>query len=161
MRNITEYIKNFIRKRKNGSSLNDVVFLDIDGVVNTDIYNYGQIPFNKECISNVNRLCKEYDLKIVITSSWKEDPDCLQYLYNSGLDRTIPVIGVTEDLDGFRENEIRRFLDKHSNIGTFIILDDIPMKNLSDHQIRTLFSKGFDEEKYNEAKALLQELLQH
>ena len=150
------------RKMKRRSDMTDdienILFLDYDGVINTDLYNYGQEPFNQTCMKNVEKLCREYDLKIVVTSSWREYRDYPEYLRKSGLSEEIEILGCTEILHMFREDEIKDYLKKHIYIHKFVILDDIKdLGDLEPYHVCTEFEKGFDEEKYQEAKKILEE----
>ena len=92
-------------------------FLDIDGVVNTlMIYNeprggrgsinrdgyYFELCYpedkrvsNTQAMTWVSKLCTDYDLSIVITSTWalgKTKEELAECLYNSGLKREVEVI---------------------------------------------------------------------
>ena len=44
-----------------------VIFTDIDGVLNP----HWRKMWDKKAISSYNKLCKEFDLKPVITSTWR------------------------------------------------------------------------------------------
>ena len=47
------------------------------------------------------------------------------------------------------------YLEKHQNINKFIILDDGNFYELKKYQIQTIFEKGFDNKKYQEAIELI------
>ncbi len=146
------------RRSDMAEDIENILFLDYDGVINTDLYNYGQEPFNQACMMNVEKLCKEYDLKIVVTSSWREYNDYPEYLRKSGLSEEIEIRGCTEILHMFREDEIKDYLKNHIYIHKFVILDDIKdLGDLEQYHVCTEFDKGFDEEKYLEAKKILDE----
>ena len=68
-------ILSYARRKRRGKlndELDNVLFLDYDGVINLDPNNYGKKCFDRDCIENVNRLCKKFNLKIVVISSWKK-----------------------------------------------------------------------------------------
>ena len=124
-----------------------IVFLDIDGVLNsdtwekTDEYNKGEYPekmFDPKAVKLLNKIIKETEAKVVLTSTWR-----LKY----SLDEMINLfskVGINCDLIDFtpdlkkdndytlRGNEILKWCKDNRNvIGTkplnytnFIILDD-------------------------------------
>ncbi len=132
----------------------NVLFLDYDGVINIDPYNFGNKPYDEHCMANVNRLCKEFNLKIVVSSSWKNYPDYQSRLYVSGLDESITILGKT-DTFGFREEEIKEYIKEHIHINKFIVLDDARLDELTPYHVRTKFHEGFNDQKYEEARKLL------
>ena len=103
---------------------NNIVFLDIDGVVNT--LQISKVPFEKGCIEKdgyyfqlchecdeevankqavlwLDKLCHETNAKIVISSTWRKYENynnAVAALYNSGLSKDIEVIGMTP-INGF------------------------------------------------------------
>ena len=138
--------------------LNNIVFLDFDGVLNLDINNYTGNFKAKEPIANLNKFCIENEFKIVVISSWRK---CLNYkeiLYESGLDNSIEILGATDILKKERESEVIDYLEKHQNINKFIILDDGDFFELKKYQIQTVFEKGFDNKKYQEACELINKI---
>lgn len=111
-----------------------IIFLDIDGVLNTlmiDIKpfssNRGQISrdgfyyklnmpndmevSNRQAIMWLNKLCVETNAKIVITSTWRMGVDGLENtkkaLYNSGLIDNIEIIDATPILQNPVDMNIR------------------------------------------------------
>lgn len=135
--------------------LNNIVFLDFDGVLNLDITNYTGNIKAKEPIENLNKFCLENNFKIVVISSWRKSLNCKELLYESGLDKQIEILGTTDVLDDDRESEVIDYLEKHKNINKFIILDDRDFHELKKYQVKTIFEKGFDNKKYEEAIELI------
>lgn len=151
-------ILNQIKKSRNNyfsGELNNIVFLDFDGVLNLDINNYTGNFKAKEPIENLNKFCLENEFKIVVISSWRKSLNYMEILYESGLDRRIEILGATETLEKDRETEVIDYLEKHQNINKFIILDDGNFYELKKYQIQTIFEKGFDNKKYQEAIELI------
>lgn len=133
---------------------NKVVFLDIDGVVNTLIIDTkpfktdrGQISrdgfyyklnmpddgevSNRQAVMWLNKLCKETNAKIVITSTWRFGNGGLEKtkkaLYNSGLLKEIEIIGETPrkyNYNNIRGYEIEEYLNQHPEIDNYVIIDD-------------------------------------
>jgi hypothetical protein len=116
-----------------------VIFLDIDGVLNV-MYpgrdEYGRL-FHPEFVDNLKRIIDETDAKIVISSTWRYGG--LQRMKDLWEFRGLPgeVIDITIDCnvlvnDGRfdyydevkRGHEIQEWLDTHSNIENYVILDD-------------------------------------
>lgn len=134
----------------------NIVFLDIDGVVNTlmidtepfklrrdnikreGFYYKLNMPgdmevSNRQAIMWLNKLCKETNAKIVITSTWRMGENGFENtksaLYNSGLMVDIEVIDATPILKNpsdmkIRGHEIQMWLDNHKDILNYVILDD-------------------------------------
>ena len=153
---IQDILKECIRKRDKefADELYNVLFLDYDGVVNVTWRNYDGPPFDTGLVENVNTLCHMFDLKIVITSSWRSFDGYEESLIDSGLAKDISIIGKTDEL-GPRDKEIMEYLKSHPYIEKFIILDDIPMESLKDYQIQTRYPIGFDKEHLKKAIDLL------
>ena len=147
-----------IKKSRNNyfsGELNNIVFLDFDGVINLDVNNFTGPFNNKEQIDNLNKFCIKNNFKIVVISSWRKYSNYKEILYKSGLDKNIPILGCTDVLENDREEEIIDYLSKNSNTNKFIILDDGDFNELSKFQVKTDFNKGFNYEKYLEAIRLI------
>lgn len=151
-----------IRKDRNNyfsGELNNIVFLDFDGVLNLDINDYSCTFPDKEPINNLNKFCIENDFKIVVISSWRKSIDYKEKLYKAGLNEKIEILGSTKSLNKDRESEVIDYLDNNHNINKFIILDDGDFFELKKYQVQTIFEKGFDDKKYNEAIELIKNKL--
>lgn len=116
-----------------------VIFLDIDGVLNVipsgfDIY--GGI-FHTHFVNNLKRLIEQTNAKIVITSSWRWSG--LEFMQNMWIARGYPgeVIDITpydfilvrlglfKNENGIkRGHEIKHWLDTHTDVENYVILDD-------------------------------------
>ena len=53
-----------------------IIFLDIDGVLNSETYDKNRTAgaIDPECAKRLNRIIKETNADIVISSSWKLSP---------------------------------------------------------------------------------------
>ena len=148
-----------------------VIFLDYDGVVNNLVFHdiNGEPDFycidfsddNKRCVNDfqaiawLNKICREFNCEIVVTSTWRSSPDYAQYLYRAGLNENIKVIGRTKHLDHVdhetRGREIMLWIKEHEDykIDDFIILDDdSDMWILHDHLIQTDTIRGLGYHEY-------------
>lgn len=161
---------------------NPVVFLDFDGVVNTlmiykepikarrllqkdgyyfDLcYPQDKRVSNTQAILWLEKLCKEFNADIVITSTWRKDYElACECLYNSGLSKEIKIIDKTPWLDGYRGKEIDAWLKKHSCPAFVILDDDTDMAPYMDHLVKTDSDTGITVMIYERAKQLLQNQL--
>ena len=129
-----------------------VIFLDIDGVLNSWSTNY-RITTQK--LQLLNKIIENTDAKIVISSSWrvgskdvedflrnnfKKDDFRLDSFNNVTNDECITnifyndnIIGLTDTSGPSRGDEIQRWLDTHDNIESYVILDDD--SNMLDSQL--------------------------
>ena len=154
---LEKVLKKIIKERNNyfSGELNNIVFLDFDGVLNLDINNYTGNFKAKIPIENLNKFCIENEFKIVVISSWRKTLNYKEILYDSGLDPNIKIIGATKSLNTDRETEIIDYLENNLNINKFIILDDGDFNELSKFHIKTIFTNGFDNKKFEEANNLI------
>lgn len=115
-----------------------VIFLDIDGVLNTAFNcnkmslsigptgdDYG-ILFDPEAIKFLKRIIDETGAEIVISSSWK-----YAYSYQEILrmweDRELPgsVIDVTPNVSKHRGDDIDQWLRECGHVTDYVIIDDL------------------------------------
>ncbi len=97
-----------------------IIFLDIDGVLNT---NWTK-KWNKKCILELNRLVESINIQYVITSSWRiiHSIDELSEIFNrQGINGVI--IGYTDVLVEDRGLEIITYIN-FNNITDYIVIDD-------------------------------------
>lgn len=107
----------------------NIVFLDIDGVLCSwkDMGKRaadGQRPFKKDAIKYLNRIIELLDAKIVISSTWRKTRtiDDFKKLFD-GRGIKGEVIGLTDELDTGRADEIQKWIDENE-VDYFIIIDD-------------------------------------
>ena len=157
---VDKVLKQLKKSKSNyfSGELNNIVFLDFDGVLNLDITNYTGNFKAKEPIAHLNKFCLENEFKIVVISSWRKSLNYKEILYESGLDNRIEILGATDVLEKDRESEVIDYLEKHKNTNKFIILDDGDFFELKKYQIQTVFEKGFDNKKYQEACELINKI---
>lgn len=115
-----------------------VVFLDIDGVLNSMDYlkvtsrlgirkdkvdKYGD-PFDPRCVLNLEMVIKETGALIVISSVWKYQG--LEAMKSMWKDRNLPgeVIGITPNINGPRGAEIEKWLQDEMSVNEYVIIDD-------------------------------------
>ena len=145
-----------------------IVFLDIDGVLNNyswaDKYlmENGYSPFRDDifCPENLSNfiflfyeLKKNYEVKLVLSSSWRWYEDTYSAVvrqlapFNISIDDTT-AIEINKTLS--REDEIQQYLNS-ATYDKILILDDEPMRKLTDVHIWTSLACGLTEEMVEEA----------
>src|SRR5579875_2015565 len=153
-----------------------VIFLDFDGVLNSlQFVNYyrrynGRYPdiqkqFCKVACANLQLLLDEIpDAKIVVSSRWRirKDPQDLKSLLHSmaGVDPA-RVIDRTTNFGGRpRGHEIADWLEKHSEVKSFVILDDdSDMDPVMDYLIQTSALNGLTMKDAQMARDILRNIV--
>lgn len=127
-----------------------VIFLDIDGVLTSNLLNKkinrskSSYPFAKECVKVLNEILRSDNSKIVLTSSWRTvfsvEKQCEIFVENGVIQMPY---SQTEDL-GYenRSVEIRKYLTKNKNISNFLILDDMEIFGFDKNFIRVDYNTG-------------------
>jgi len=147
--------------------MNKIIFIDFDGVLNTgdccrfgpgrsgeDAYKIfsGEKYFNQECVANLNKITNTTGAQLVISSSWRSAftmDDLAELVAKQGVSGK--VVGRTPKLYTFRGLEIKEWLNKHPEVETFVIFDDMDdMESLLPHLIQTEYDDGL-EKKHVEA----------
>ncbi len=146
----------------------NIIFLDIDGVLNSQKYFIEQHSKILELYSNenydnsialkterqmlnidinkVNILKEIIDItnsSVVITSSWKS-LSTFPYIKNRLIDIGIPIIGITKDNNENRGEGIKNYI-KENNIDNYIIIDDEIFKDYDDEILSKLIKTSFYE----------------
>ena len=110
-----------------------VLFLDVDGVLNSEDYYVTTPPekrlsfplgeFDPAAVKRVNRILDETQAKLVVSSSWR---------WNPGLKNIFEKVGINHEIWGRtpsgkgrnRGYEIQQFLNSHPEVSNYVILDD-------------------------------------
>jgi len=106
-----------------------IIFLDIDGVLNTINYIYSSqlngIVIEKAQIALLNKIMSTFnDANIVITSSRRDDMDKLIYeLFMCGFEYKKRIIDATEINGKKRGEQIQDYIGKNK-ISSYIVVDD-------------------------------------
>lgn len=99
----------------------NIIFTDIDGVLNP----HWRKKWSKSCIEIYNKLCNEYNLKPVITSTWRiaHDVNKLQNIFDEqGI--TIKIYDYTPLIDqADRGIEIKKWLENNA-YDNYVVIDD-------------------------------------
>jgi len=114
-----------------------IIFLDIDGVLNSHQYDSGRgtaegnIDVSRLLL--LKQLVDQTGAKIVLTSSWRRHWDpagkCTDEI-GKGLEATFGRLGIdlydkTPELDNDRAKEISKWLVMNRDVDAFVIIDDI------------------------------------
>lgn len=136
-----------------------VVFLDIDGVLNSHAYFITQQlgtlmdVLDPAAVLRLDALARRSGARVVISSSWrvKRPLDRLSaMLREHGFQGE--VIGATPVLSLPRSLEIQAWLDAAPEPpDAFVILDDGEMDHLADRLVQTTFEEGLTDEHVEEA----------
>ena len=129
-----------------------IVFLDVDGVLNTSA-TWGGYGLHQPCVMALIRLIERTGAKIVVSSTWRLHAyDMLiERLTEAGLpagtiiDRTPHLISEYGRVRGAvpRGREIAAWLAGNPPVESFVILDDgDDMEHLTPHLIRTSMERG-------------------
>jgi hypothetical protein len=144
-----------------------ILFLDIDGVLISEEYfkkkfskQTGLSRFNPDSVSLIKALIEEFSLRIVISSSWRyaaidklmhelKINKLFDYLY---YDWFTPVIHPAH-----RGMEIRLWLDLHTEVNEYVILDDDEniLDEQKDNYVQTQLDYGMITKHYNRVRAIL------
>jgi hypothetical protein len=120
--------------------------------------------FRPEIVERLDRLIHEFDLHVVISSSWRYSgmEFCQNSLRNAGFSEDVIIEDLTVLSEGMppRYLEILEYLEDHPRISEILILDDLPMHGLSDYAVQTVFEDGYDEAADRQARAILNRQIQ-
>ena len=146
---------------------NKVIFLDVDGVLNSDKTAartpQGFIGVSSEKVKLLNEIVKATGASIILSSSWRlmdsADTD-YKYLIRHLAYKKLYIQGKTELIRNNRGKEIQKFLDEHENIEAFVILDDEFIQefeecNLSKHLVHTESKDGLTKNDVEKAIKIL------
>ena len=160
-----------------------VIFLDVDGVLNTGRYRKllkkregissddAQFIFDIIAMRNLKNLAFKHDAKIVVSSTWRYEKDDEDDMYWKVLMGTLKayqsddkVIGVTPDLRETynticcRSHEIKAWLDECDiQVDNYVILDDDAnlFHEEDSHLVLTDEYSGFDKNSFELADKIL------
>ena len=145
-----------------------IIFLDIDGVLNSKTY-YKTVDrtkkdwnrFNPLAVEMIKRLIEEFKSSIVISSTWRFAfvKELKNELIKSGLVKYLHKDWKTpEAYPSHRGEEINLWLDNHPEAIDYVIIDDD--ENILEEQknwfIRTDINEGMTEEHYYKVRQIFQ-----
>jgi hypothetical protein len=143
-----------------------IIFLDVDGVLNSyrNVIAFGGFPFpgrsgkdnphaeenlDPIAIGMIRKLCKEFDAKIVLHSTWRTHVNPREFGEKYGL----PIIDVTPTVS--KSQSIKLWLrEKGQEVINYIIIDDDDMDD-KHRQVFTDIYEGFIYKDYIRAQKKL------
>jgi hypothetical protein len=142
-----------------------VLFLDIDGVLNSErtcvahdgfphsFSKYDMAMFDHTAIALIRKLCEKTGCSIVLSSTWRLTSTVHEVA--EGLD--LPVFDATPVLPGIRGLEINAWLSAHPEVTTYAIVDDNSdmMASQMSRFVQTDFQAGLSLRNYQELRHLL------
>jgi len=153
-----------------GAVLSPVIFLDCDGVLNSQRW-YDQMgpPPNPPpawvdpaCVARLDALARETGARLVLSSSWRlilDLPRVADILASCGL--SVPLADATPDLtregpEADRWHEIARWLADHPEVTRWAILDDLPLAGVPDGRlVQTDLAVGLTDADCNRVRVAL------
>ena len=156
-----------------------VIFLDIDGVLNSEefarwchefpdfVREGGSNWVDPNAVLMITSLCKDYNVKLVISSSWRmfdvqSTIDCFKN-YRDLTPLCKYIVGVTprntdDRIWESRGEEIQQYLNEHPEIDNYVIVDDDNdmLESQKDHFVRCSYLFGLIPSRV----AKMQEILQ-
>lgn len=132
-----------------------IVFLDVDGVLNSDEFDkwlqdnhmkkyYGYELLDQKAILNLQDIVFTTGAEIVLSSSWRLSKSCSERLRQQLLPYGLQFVDRTVSIPHKdRGEEIKEWLSRHPNVTHFVILDDeFEMAGLEEHFVQTDFNTG-------------------
>ena len=160
-----------------------VVFLDIDGVLNSNFWNENHqreisdgILIDESKVKMLCKLARDTDAKIILHSGWKywfdsdlkplrrEAENLRALLEKEGLtiagvtpDHTTEEIKKSKKFSLVKAGEILAWLKQHNDVDAWVVLDDLDLHNaeIEKHQVRTDPSIGLTDEDVEKAERML------
>jgi len=147
--------------------MTNVLFLDIDGVLNSEnffkrlvpdfrgvIPIYSRHQVDDLAIKLVNSLNDIPDLKIVVSSNWRRDSNCRSLLQTQGFILKFHDRWRTEEL-GNRTSEINHWVNQEKiDRSRIVVLDDSYVLSYEDRQVQTDFETGLLEQHITKIRTL-------
>jgi len=128
-----------------------VIFLDVDGVLNTirSVGIFGSGYLCEKSIMLIRHIVDQTDAKIVLSSTWRKYPESKEQLDQALKNHELfiydftPIISL--DFPTPRNEEIKLWLEANP-VNNFAILDDDPRAKIEGHFFRVNEDTGITEE---------------
>jgi hypothetical protein len=107
----------------------NVIFLDVDGVLNTVglLYHYGFEYIDEDMVELLSKLVVKTGAKIVLSSTWRLDKKSRRLVDEALARQGMSVLDRTPKIEGaFRSEEISDWLGRHPEVVRYAIIDDTP-----------------------------------
>lgn len=119
-----------------------VLFLDVDGVLNTS-KSRSLFSLSKPRLRLLEEIVKDSGCEIVLSSTWRKDKEAFKHLTHVLSYRDLKIIGVTPVIHNkIRGEEIAAYLAEHPDVTKYAILDD--NSDMLNDQLRNFFQTDMD-----------------
>ena len=148
-----------------------ILFLDIDGVLNSDAFAdymleednvdiFNEDMLDERAIIQLKKIIMATDAEIVLSSSWRWYKDTRDKVHRQLQAKDIDFVDTTPleiDTAMSRGMEIKAWLDEHPEVERFVILDDddLRIQEYLPYHVKTTFRYGLTREKAAEAIQIL------
>jgi len=141
--------------------MNKVLFLDVDGVLNNGVWAMEMVEqgvrvfrdglLYEPSLVQLRRIVAETGAVIVLSSSWRLDPEAYENLCGWLVKYGMVIHDQTPSVGGDRGEDITAWFDLHPGRYQYVILDDDDdMGRHLKHLVRTEFNTGLTKEKADE-----------
>lgn len=123
-----------------------VIFLDIDGVLNCEQTlerHDGFLGIEHGKVILLNNIVNETGAKIVLSSTWRLDPDWNDTMKSYGINCIDRTICLPSRIRGL---EINEWIERHPDVKTFAIIDDDSDMLPGQKLFQTSFKEGLTED---------------
>ena len=148
-----------------------ILFLDIDGVLNSDAFAdymleednvdiFNEDMLDERAIVQLKKIVVTTGAEIVLSSSWRWYKDTRDKVHQQLRAKDIDFIDTTPreiNTTMSRGTEIKAWLDEHPEVERFVILDDddLRIEEYLPYHVKTTFKYGLTREKAAEAIKIL------
>ena len=129
-----------------------VIFLDIDGVLNcktTTAHCEKYIGIDSAKVKLLRKLVEKTGAIIVLTSSWKvhwnQRDRFDKYMHNKFGKGHIEIYSCTDDTGYKRGTGIKKWLDEHDNVESWVVLDDEVFGDYNEDILKRLIKTSWDD----------------
>jgi len=136
-----------------------VVFLDIDGVLNDAFTTQALMDDTpkREHLDCLKEILDKTGAKVVLSSTWRLFSDSRNIVKNCLQNIGSDIYDITKELSKGRGAEIAEWISRHSEVESFVILDDdiSDMKQFKNNIVKTTFYHGLLPEHIEKAIKIL------
>lgn len=136
-----------------------IIFLDIDGVLNVFSNMALGVLLDQTRVAMMRLLAESTNSKIVVSSTWRRHKDCIDRLCDFGLSRGLFHDDWRTTLDDLecRGDQIQLWLNEHSDVTNFVIIDDDSdmLESQMPHFVKTSMEAGFTNKHFQQAVGIL------
>lgn len=140
-----------------------IIFLDVDGVLNSD-NSKSRLPLSKKLLKNLREIVKATNARIVVSSTWRRDEFAMKKLRRALEFKKMKIYSMTT-IHYFKHGQVRgdeidMWLKNHDDIENYVILDDC--YDFHEHQlqnfVQTDYKVGLSENDVKKAIDILNRL---